>query len=528
MSPTLAERLTALESALAAGQNRFDAALLERGHAVVERASARTALSAEHTVIALAGSTGSGKSSLVNALVGQEVAITGVRRPTTSSPVAAVWGPGAEPLLDWLEVTERHRVTGPVPEQARGLVVLDLPDHDSVQLEHRTIAERLVERVDLLVWVVDPQKYADHALHEQFLRPLALHADRMVLLLNQIDRLTERDALACRTDLARLAAADGLDHVLVLGTSARTGEGINELREQLVEAAARREAAVARLVTDVRAVAEELLVACGPAPRRHDEAAADAALTAALGSAAGVDEIVSAVAGRARQRARAATGWPITRWLGKFRPDPLRRLNLHQGAEEGEFVRTSLPAPGPAREAQTHIALRTYAQSVTAGVEDQWSRAARDRVAQDTATLTEDLDQAVARTELEADRKPRWWRAVNVWQWFLCAILIAGLVWLGMLAVFSYFRLPQPPTPDWRDIPWPTLLVIVGAVLGLMTSFVSRAVSVVGARRQAARARRRLEAAIDEVATRVVRTPVREELDALTRCRDGALAAAKR
>ena len=48
---------------------------------------------------------------------------------------------------------------------------------------------RLVGLVDLLVWVLDPQKYADAAVHERYLRPLARHGDVTVVVLNQIDRL---------------------------------------------------------------------------------------------------------------------------------------------------------------------------------------------------------------------------------------------------------------------------------------------------------------------------------------------------
>nr|WP_051876357.1 hypothetical protein [Cellulosimicrobium sp. MM] len=97
-------------------------------------------------------------------------------------------------------------------------MLLDLPDHDSVVVEHRVRAERLVERADLLVWVVDPQKYADAALHERYLRPLAGHGSVVVLVLNQVDRLTPADADACLADLRRLAAEDGLADARVLGS----------------------------------------------------------------------------------------------------------------------------------------------------------------------------------------------------------------------------------------------------------------------------------------------------------------------
>ena len=205
---------------------------------MVARARDRAALSGEYTVVALAGATGSGKSSLLNALADARIAEPGVRRPTTGHPVAVIvpaTGAGAEhgadELLDWLDVRDRH-VGGSrvLQESATGLVLLDLPDHDSVVTEHRTIAERLYERVDLLVWVVDPQKYADAALHARYLRGLRDHAGVVVLVLNQADRLAPAEQRAMVADLQRLAAEDGLGASPVLAVSASTGAGVTELR----------------------------------------------------------------------------------------------------------------------------------------------------------------------------------------------------------------------------------------------------------------------------------------------------------
>ena len=66
-------------------------------------------------------------------------------------------------------------------------MLLDLPDFDSVEAAHRVEVDRLVAVVDLLVWVVDPQKYADGSLHEHYLRPLAPHREPMLVVLNQAD-----------------------------------------------------------------------------------------------------------------------------------------------------------------------------------------------------------------------------------------------------------------------------------------------------------------------------------------------------
>ncbi len=527
-SADLATRLEALNTALDLGRGRLPADVLTGADDVVAQAGTRMELAPEHTIVALAGATGSGKSSLLNALVGQEVALPGVTRPTTSQPVAAIWGDpehSTDPVLDWLDVSQRHHVTGTALDISAGLIVLDLPDHDSVERAHRKIAERLVERVDLLVWVLDPQKYADHAIHDQFLKPLAAHAAVMVLVLNQIDRLSPQDAAACVADLKRLAADDGLKEVQVLGASARAGAGVAELRALLTDAAQRRAAAVERLTLRVQDAAAPIVAACGPAPGRKDDYKT-AQLNFALQDIAGVDQIVAASRVRTLQRARAATGWPVTRWLGRFRIDPLRRLNLHQGAERAELVQSSRPQAGPDQDAKVHIALREYTRDVTTGLPTDWANAAEDQIAAAAPQIADQLDQAIVHTDLEAQRQPRWWRALNIWQWVLFAVLVAGLAWLAALAGFSYFKLPQPHTPEWNKIPWPTLLVLVGAALGVATSVVAGLANRVGAQRSSRRVRRRLESAVDATADALIHAPVRNELSALTACREAAQLAA--
>jgi GTP-binding protein EngB required for normal cell division len=570
----LGDRTTALETAVRAAEGRIEPDLLDEARAVATRARERGGLSAEHTVVALAGATGSGKSSVLNAVAGVAVAQPGVRRPTTSHPMAAVWGPGADPLLDWLEVGRRHQVGAPssdetpAPPRRRtpvgdnsGLVLLDLPDHDSIVTEHRMRAERLVQRADLLVWVVDPQKYADAALHEGFLRPLAGRAEVVVVALNQADRLTPDETSAMLADLKRLVAQDGLEGARVLAVSAKTGQGMDELRGLLAKAAARREAATARLAADERAVAQKIVDRCGTPPPSRQGNQAKGDLVAALEAAAGVPTVVDAVRASARRDARAATGWPLTRWVGRLRKDPLRRLGLRTADREhrapsgrDDLVRTSLPTARPAVRSAAASAVRRYVEEVTRGAADPWVLAARSRGQAGIDKLPDALDQAVATTRVEAARRPVWWSLVNTVQWTLIAVVVAGLLWLLGLFGFAYLQLPPPPTPvltlpTWSGegivfpgapgsggddglgvdpfrIPWPTLMVLGGLALGLLLALVCRVFGTLGARRRAIGARRRLRQSVGVVADELVRTPVGDELARLASCRTAATVAA--
>ncbi|WGX95221.1 GTPase [Nocardioides sp. L-11A] len=268
----LQARLDGLRSAADAAEGRLDPALLEEIRAGADRSSGRLRLSERHTVVAIAGATGSGKSSLFNALAGAEISISGARRPTTSTAQALVWGEDdADELLTWLGIrsTDRHgRGSLPVSSPGRlpeGLVLLDLPDHDSIEVAHHAEARRVVELADVLVWVVDPQKYADAAIHREFLQPLAGHRAVTMVVLNQVDTVPEDRRRGMLADLRRLLVVDGIRDPRILATSARHGTGIDELRRALTRRVQEKQNTVLRIDADIRAAVARLEEAAGRA-----------------------------------------------------------------------------------------------------------------------------------------------------------------------------------------------------------------------------------------------------------------------
>ncbi|GIH28758.1 hypothetical protein Aph01nite_70680 [Acrocarpospora phusangensis] len=507
----LEERLSALGTAADLGEGRLDGAVVGAARAVVARAGVRGRLSVEHTVVALAGATGSGKSSLFNVFAGSELASVGVTRPTTSKAQAALWDPeGSGPLLDWLDVPLRH-VTGSGDGPLSGLILLDLPDHDSIELAHRLEVDRLVAVVDLLVWVLDPQKYADAAIHERYLRQLARHRDVTVIVLNQIDRLPDDAVRRCLGDLGRLLGEDGLDGVPVLGVSARTGAGLGELRGLLTDRVARRQAWASRLAADVAGAADHL----GAAANLTSDAGTDSVdrltkpLAGALAEAAGVPLVVAAVAKAHRHRAVVATGWPITRWLRKFRPDPLRRFHLGTVEAAG---RTSLPGPTSVQRSQMDVAIREVGAEVGGGVPEPWAGVVRHAARSRSGELADALDRAVATTSLGASRRPHWWRAVGFLQWLLFATMLVGALWLFVYFALGYLQLPEFSAPTVGQLPWPTALLIGGALAGLIVALLSRVAAWLGGRRRARKAGKALRASVTEVGERLVLAPAQEEL----------------
>jgi GTP-binding protein EngB required for normal cell division len=252
-----------------AGSEGFSQELVSDAEALLRRSGERMRMSASHTVVALAGGTGSGKSSLFNALAGATFSPAGVMRPTTKHLHACVWGmEGAAPLLDWLSVQRRHRYgrASALDEgeaSLTGLLLLDLPDHDSVVSGSAAMVDRLVKLADMLVWVLDPLKYADASVHQRYLVPLAGHAAVTTVVLNQADTLSPDQVADCAADLRRLLDAEGLLETPVLVTSATTGAGLDELRRTLAAVVADRRAASDRIAADIDALLERFAVYSG-------------------------------------------------------------------------------------------------------------------------------------------------------------------------------------------------------------------------------------------------------------------------
>ena len=534
----LGDRIEGLEQATEAARGRLDDHVVDEAEAAAHRVATRLGLTADHTVVALAGATGSGKSSTFNALAGVELTSVGVRRPTTSWATACVWGKeGATELLEYLDIAPRHQVMreslldlGKEDTAMQGVVLLDLPDHDSTEVSHHLEVDRLIELADLMVWVLDPQKYADAAIHGRYLAPLSTHKDVMLVVLNHIDEVPVDRRESMMTDVRRLVDADGLIGVPVLAMSAKTGEGVDELRDEVARRVKAKKVTRARLEADVRTAATQLQEANGTSTHPELSKERIAALDDALAVAAGVPTVVEAVQSATRMRANRATGWPVTAWLSRLRPDPLKRLHLDLGKDGKQYTgrgRTSVPAPTQVQRAGVDREVRAVADTVSAPLTRPWAESVRRASVSRLPDLNDRLDAALGATELNVERMPVWAGLVRVLQWVLLLAALVGAVWLGVLATDRYLGVSEPSTPDVAGVPVPTLLLLGGVVLGVVLALVCRLLVSATARSRARSADRRLRTAIAEVADELVVAPVRVELAAYDAVRDGLARALK-
>jgi len=170
-------------------------------------------------LVVVGGSTGAGKSTLVNTLVGREVSRPGVIRPTTKSPVLVMnqaderWF-ASERILPGLV-----RTFGPLaddtpgklrlvaePSLPVGLAILDAPDIDSVVTENRQLAAQLLQAADLWLFVTSAARYSD-AVPWEF---LAAAASRSAVVAIVLDRVPDKAMDVVPDDMSRLMAKGGL------------------------------------------------------------------------------------------------------------------------------------------------------------------------------------------------------------------------------------------------------------------------------------------------------------------------------
>ncbi|WP_082126741.1 GTPase [Allosalinactinospora lopnorensis] len=435
----LITRLDNLATLVELGRDDFESELIERARGLLVHAGARLRLSGEHTVVALAGGTGSGKSSLFNALCGLEFSRVGVTRPTTSSAHACVWGnEGADDLLEWLGVPPRYRHSR-VSEldkgasELNGLILLDLPDHDSVRAVHMEESDRLISTADLVVWILDPQKYADAAVHHRYLAEMAGHGAVMVAVLNQIDRVEPEELEELLTDLRRLLETESGVHPRMLTTSTLTGQGLRGLRDLLTETVTERRVLIDRLVADLDQVVsgfERYRASERPVVQVPDDARRR--LANDLVEACGVAGIAGATGTAYQRRGQRCVGWPVSQWTRRLWRDPLRAVQLdflREGSEDSPNGLVGVQLP----EVETAIA--EVADRVGGSLPAPWPRRMRAAARSNVTELPGELGSTIAQTVPGSVDTPSWWQTVRVVQYLLAAVAGAGLAWFGTALV---------------------------------------------------------------------------------------------
>ena len=585
-----ARSVASLKDAISYGEGRVPETVLLDAAETLERLSQRRELSTEHTVIGFFGATGSGKSTLFNAIAGQNIALSAPTRPTTSTVQAAIWeAEGSEELLDWLGIDKRvypqtqalaaegeategneaggnnkvaggvaapNAVTEPAPglfnrirravggrgemrTRTGGLILLDMPDFDSVTTTNRDLAARMMRYVDVLVWVVDPQKYADAVIHRDFMVPLAASGAQALCVLNQADKLAPAEVPAVLASLTRLLQAEGTEaHLLAapIAVSARTGEGVDVLRDLLAQVAAAKSLSLQRTDAQLHATASQLRTYAGGEGTVLAGAyalEAEQKLAKACYTSSQAEQVLQAATASYRRAAGQHTGWILTRWMSRLKADPLRRLHLGQQDETKsaskaekssgmlgsdsenapELVASSLPPLSAAQKAGMANAVRQYSKQMAARVEDPWKRSMKEAALSREAELPELLERDMMRIDYGLGRTHAPWVIFNALQWIALLSALVGVGWLTLISGMAYLQiqLPPAPTPEGSPVPLPTLLLLLGILLGIASAGVGRLLTAMGSRYYARKLRGRLQTGVEKAVQSCVVAPVQQE-----------------
>ena len=588
-SSPFARSVASLKDAISYGEGRVPETVLFDAAETLERLSQRRELSTEHTVIGFFGATGSGKSTLFNAIAGQNIALSAPTRPTTSTVQAAIWeAEGSEELLDWLGIDKRvypqtqalategeatedngagggaaapNAVTEPAPglfnrirraiggrgemrTRTGGLILLDMPDFDSVTTTNRDLAARMMRYVDVLVWVVDPQKYADAVIHRDFMVPLAASGAQALCVLNQADKLAPAEVPAVLASLTRLLQAEGTEaHLLAapIAVSARTGEGVDVLRDLLAQVAAAKSLSLQRTDAQLHATASQLRTYAGGEGTVLAGAyalEAEQKLVQACYTSSHAEQVLEAATASYRRTAGQRTGWILTRWMSRLKADPLRRLHLGQqdetkstskaeksagmlGSESEnapELVASSLPPLSAAQKAGMANAVRQYSKQMAARIDEPWKRSIKEAALSREAELPELLERDMVRIDYGLGRTRAPWVVFNTLQWIALLSALVGVGWLTLISGMAYLQiqLPPAPTPEGSPVPLPTLLLLLGILLGIASAGVGRLLTAMGSRYYARKLRGRLQTGVEKAVQSCVVAPVQQEAKRLT------------
>ncbi len=269
-------------------------------------------------VVAIAGGTGSGKSSLLNALAGREIASTSALRPHTDKPLA--WIPtGDDAISAMVEALDIDNVVE--HDEASSLAVVDLPDLDSVSHDHRSLVEATLPQMDAVIWVFDPVKYHDPSIHREFLTEMTEYESVFIFALNKIDCLDEAEVEAVEAHLGGILKLDGFSdpELLAIAAAPTDGEpiGVAALEASLERRLVAKRADRVKLIADIRRAGRRLSADANVWTGTPDDAYE--AIRAATGDAEQLSEVLDRfeIEGPLRAEIESSSGEtdPVDLWL---------------------------------------------------------------------------------------------------------------------------------------------------------------------------------------------------------------------
>jgi GTP-binding protein EngB required for normal cell division len=459
--------LAALEEGIAAA--RALGLDVSRAESVSAEGADRLGITPDAYVVALVGGTGVGKSTILNALAMETVSAAGVRRPTTGEPVAWV----AAAALDAVRpLLARLGINRPRIHDGAGLdrvVIVDLPDVDSLESGHRAIVEELLPKIDVVAWVVDPEKYGDAVLHDDFLRDWMPRLGRQVVILNKVDRLDDDARRSVTADVRHLVRQVLPADVPVIATAAAQGEaGIAELRAWMADAASAKAVVAARLAAAGRAALAGLAAAAGVAGGTASPLVSDTEQQRAIEGS--TDEILRVVDLRGAERQAVALTRAGARRRGTgpigLLTTAIYRFSGRQraSANPAEFLRGWRNRGGLVRATELiRRAIEDVLPSVPPALRGQYAAAGQSGDLE--ARLGDAVDRVVFKhAEMDAPTS-RFWPVIGLLQTANTLLLVFSVAWV-ILWVIARPDVATYDLPVLGPVAAPMVLLFVALALG--------------------------------------------------------------
>jgi hypothetical protein len=347
-------------------------------------------------LIALVGSTGAGKSTLLNSIVGAPVSATGIRRPTTNSPVLACHPQDEKWFAEniFLPTLPRVRQQGLARPGRDGLLVLatsegipqgvallDTPDIDSVVAAHRQFAKQFLDASDLWLFVTTARRYADAVVWE-LLKDARDRGASLGIVLSRVPPAA-RDQLTGHFDAMLTANGLGAVQRFVIGettvTNAMLPPEVSEpVRLWLADTARRDERRTAILTQTMSGVLDTFETRV---PALAAQAQSQVALRAELNSGAeaaylaALAEFDEAIRNGSLLRGEVLARWQDFAGTG----DLLRTLEMRKGRQPGRRSRRHGAVTTPARVTALKTALRTSLEALAVSLADRAAEDAMER-----------------------------------------------------------------------------------------------------------------------------------------------------
>jgi hypothetical protein len=376
-------------------------------------------------LMVVGGSTGAGKSTLVNSLVGSVVSPAGVLRPTTRAPVLAChpddrrWFEGDRILPNVPRATGGSPAPGTlqlVSDTAlpAGLALLDSPDIDSVLAENRALANQLLTAADAWLFVTTALRYAD-AVPWEFLRTARDRGTAMSIVLNRVPDDAAREVTSHMSEMMRTQRLDA-DLLVVREVALEDGliprAALAPVRQWLDGLAADAQARADLIRRTLSGAVTSLPARAGTVERAvADQLSAAAELRAEidLAYAGARREIEDALRSGTLLRGEVLERWHDVVGTG----DVMRAVQSRIGEARDRLKSIMTGKPGAGEELRVAVehrleaVVRAAAERAAEGVARSWREHEAGRA---LVEATPDLGRAAARLRLDTEEQVRAWQ----------------------------------------------------------------------------------------------------------------------